>query len=77
MDTCRLTQEQVAALAAGRTVRTKYRSPGEYGYMDSLEIEIIPPADGTVDDPLGGARRRTDGNLREAFGRDDQGEKSC
>lgn len=73
MDTCRLTREQVAALAAGRTVRTRYDSLEEYGYVASLEIEIIPPADG-AGDPLGGARRRADDNLREAFG---QGERSC
>ncbi len=75
MDTCRLTQEQVAALA-GTTVRTQYQSPGEYGYVATLDIEITPPPDG-VGDPQDGARRRRDGNLRDAFGRDDQGEKPC
>ena len=73
MDTCRLTQEQVVALASGRTVRAVYDSPGEYGFVGRLEIEIIPLAHGTGD----GARHRTDDNLREVFGQDDHGEKSC
>lgn len=72
MDTCELTREQVAALAAGRTVRTEYSSPGEYGFMASLEIEIVPPpAEGA--NSSDGARRRTDDNLRDAF----RGEKPC
>ncbi len=75
MDTCRLTKEQVAALAAGTTVRTKYESPEEYGYVASRDIAIVPPPDGSGDSS-GGARRRMDDNLNGMFG-DDQGERPC
>lgn len=70
MDSCRLTQEQVAALAAGKTVKTEYSSPGEYGWVDTLEVELVPPTVKGANSP-DGVRQRTDDNLREAF----QGEK--
>lgn len=44
MDECRLTQEQIAALVAGERVKTEYATPGEYGWTDRVELELVPPS---------------------------------
>lgn len=41
MDECRLTQEQVAALAAGVRVELELVPPE--GRLDRIEIELVPP----------------------------------
>lgn len=66
MDRCKLTQEQVAKIVAGETVRANYVSPGEYGFVDHLEIEIAPPVNQADDKPA--TKNRTDKNLRGVFG---------
>ena len=46
---CRLTLEQIQALASGRMVRVSYSTLEEYGFVADHKIELVPPDINSID----------------------------
>ncbi len=41
MEQCRVTKEQIKALAAGEKVKIEWETAGEYGWVDSNEMILV------------------------------------